>query len=67
MRLFDDGGDDDLATAGIQELLQEAKFASSVLAMKEGRYEEALEGFQKLMTPWASFYKAQVHFTNEIL
>ncbi|KAK7485488.1 hypothetical protein BaRGS_00023298 [Batillaria attramentaria] len=61
MRMFDDGDDADQTLVAVQELLQDAKFASAVIAMREGRYEEAIKGFEKLTTPWASFYRAQIY------
>nr|KAG5698457.1 hypothetical protein BaRGS_021987 [Batillaria attramentaria] len=43
MRMFDDGDDADQTLVAVQELLQDAKFASAVIAMREGRYEEAIK------------------------
>ncbi|KAL8618871.1 hypothetical protein ACOMHN_000878 [Nucella lapillus] len=59
--LFDDGDDGDLTPATTQELLQDAKFASATIAMREGRYEDAIRGFERLTTPYASFYRAQIY------
>lgn len=61
MRLFDDGNSADLLPHVVQTLQQEASFASSLIAMKEGRYEEAVRGFQNIATPWASFYRGQIY------
>ena len=59
-RLFEDIEDVDLTPDAVQEMMQDAKFASAIIAMKAGRYEEAVKGFEKLTTPYASFYMAQV-------
>ena len=59
-RLFDDGDDGDLLPEALQEMIQDAKFASATIAMREGRYEDAVKGFERLTTPYASFYRAQV-------
>ncbi|XP_076453510.1 LOW QUALITY PROTEIN: E3 SUMO-protein ligase RanBP2-like [Babylonia areolata] len=61
VRLFDDGDDADLTPAATQEMTQDAKFASATIAMREGRYEDAVKGFERLTTPYASFYRAQIY------
>ena len=60
VRLFEDVEDADLTPDAVQEMMKDAKFASATIAMRAGRYEEAVKGFEKLTTPYASFYSAQV-------
>jgi hypothetical protein len=61
--MFEDGSDADLSPEAVNELLQDTKFATATIAMREGRYEDAIKGFEKLTTPYASFYRAQVLWT----
>ncbi|XP_070173906.1 E3 SUMO-protein ligase RanBP2-like isoform X2 [Littorina saxatilis] len=61
VRLFDDGNDADLTPEVVRDMTQDTKFAVAVIAMREGRYEEAVRGFEPLTTPYASFYRAQIY------
>ena len=62
--MFEDGSDSDLTPEAVEKLVKDAKFASACISMKEGRYEDAIKGFEHLTTPYASFYRAQVRLLN---
>ena len=47
-------------SAQMKELKEQAKFAMAVVAMREGKHEEALNGFETLYQPQASYYTGLV-------
>ena len=44
----------------LKEQKERAKFALAIVAMREGRHEEALNGFEKLCQPQAAYYMGLV-------
>ena len=46
--------------AQLKELKEQSNFAMATVAMREGRHEEALKGFEALYTPRASYYTGLV-------
>jgi len=48
-----------LSTAEVNALIEEGNFFLACQLMKEGKHEKAIEAFQQLKSPYASFY--QVH------
>ncbi|XP_067669536.1 RANBP2-like and GRIP domain-containing protein 8 isoform X2 [Haliotis asinina] len=60
-RLFKDDTDQDLDEATIKELMSEVQYAVGYSAMKKHKHEEAINIFDKLHTPYASFNSAKMY------
>lgn len=59
-RLFEYKGKD-LSMAEINTLLEEGRYFLALQMMKEEKYEKALESFQQLKSPYASFHQANIY------
>lgn len=53
-------GGKDLTPSEIKMLLEEGRFFMACTLMKEEKYEKAIEAFQDLKLPYASFYEGLV-------
>ena len=49
--------------AHLKELKEQSNFAMATVAMREGRHEEALKGFETMYTPQAAYYTGMVRST----
>lgn len=58
-RLFDYKGKD-MGTNEVKTYLEEGRLFLACQLMKQGRNEEAIEAFQSLKSPFATFYQALV-------
>ncbi|XP_034238546.1 E3 SUMO-protein ligase RanBP2-like isoform X2 [Thrips palmi] len=54
-------GGKDLTPSEIKMLLEEGRFFMACRLMKEDKYEEAIEAFQDLKNPYASFYEGLMY------
>ncbi|KAK0048901.1 ranBP2-like and GRIP domain-containing protein 3 [Biomphalaria pfeifferi] len=61
-RLFKEVGDSDvdLPPRLIDKFTAESNFALALVAMNNGMYEKALEGFSTHRSPWAKYHSAQI-------
>lgn len=50
----------DLTTSEIRVLLEEGRFFMAQRLMKEDKYEQAIEAFQELKNPYASYHEGLV-------
>ena len=53
-------GDTMMDPALLKELKEKSKFALAVVAMREGRHEDALNSFEELYHPQAAYYTGLV-------
>ncbi|XP_048247207.1 ranBP2-like and GRIP domain-containing protein 4 isoform X2 [Haliotis rufescens] len=60
-RLFKDDTDQDLDEATIKALTSEVQYAVGCAAMKKNKYEDAINIFDKLHTPYASLNSAKIY------
>ncbi|XP_059169500.1 E3 SUMO-protein ligase RanBP2-like isoform X2 [Physella acuta] len=60
-RMFREVSDLDLPPRLIDKYSAEVKFALSLIAMKRGDFEAALEGFESHRSPWAKYHSSQIY------
>ncbi|KAL3864553.1 hypothetical protein ACJMK2_006225 [Sinanodonta woodiana] len=48
-------------TAQLQKMIEQTKFALAMVAMREGKFEEAVKGFDGASSPWASYHTAKIY------
>ncbi|BFZ00232.1 hypothetical protein BsWGS_03271 [Bradybaena similaris] len=60
-RLFKETGDMELPPRLVDKYMAEANFAIAHAAMRDGKFETALEGFESHQSVWAKFYCAQIY------
>lgn len=53
-------GGKELTASEIRDLLEEGRFFMALRLMKEDKYEQAIEAFQDLRNPYASYYQGLV-------
>ncbi|XP_069676446.1 E3 SUMO-protein ligase RanBP2 isoform X2 [Periplaneta americana] len=59
-RLFEYQGKE-LSSAEVNALIEEGRFFLACQLMKEDKHEKAIEAFQQLKSPYASFYQATIY------
>ena len=48
----------------LKELKEQSSFAMAMIAMREGRHEEAVQGFETMYTPQAAYYTGMVRILH---